>query len=76
MAEIELKPCPFCGGKAEVILTGNSITGYSKVDVRCYCCGMGRTYKKIKGMSSDTIRSQVAKKLNRRADDVSEENRN
>ena len=69
MKEIDLKRCPFCGGEAEVILTGNSIVGYSKVDVRCHCCGMGRTYKKIKGMSSDTIRSQVAEKWNRRVDD-------
>jgi len=28
---------------------------------------MGRTYRKIKGMSSDIIRSQLAKKWNRRA---------
>ena len=72
MAENELLPCPFCGGKAEVILTGNSIAGYSKVDVRCHYCGMGRTYRKIKGMSSDTIRGQVAKKWNRRVNDGSE----
>ena len=69
MAEIELKGCPFCGGEAEVILTGNSIVGYRKVDVRCRICGMGRTYRIVKGTSSDTIRGQVAKKWNRRADD-------
>lgn len=67
--EIELKRCPFCGGEAEIILTGNSIVGYSKVDVRCQCCGMGRIYRIVKGMSRDAIRSQVAKKWNRRADD-------
>jgi Lar family restriction alleviation protein len=67
--EIELKRCPFCGGEAEIKLTGNSIVGYSKVEVRCHICGMGRTYGIVKGMSSDTIRSQVAKKWNRRADD-------
>lgn len=66
MVENELLPCPFCGGKAEIILTGNSITGYSKADVRCQCCGMGRTYRKLKGMSSDIIRSQLTKKWNRR----------
>jgi Lar family restriction alleviation protein len=66
MAEIELMPCPFCGGKAEITLTGNTITGYSKAEVRCHSCGMGRTYRKIKGMSSGTIRSQVAEKWNRR----------
>jgi Lar family restriction alleviation protein len=64
----ELKPCPFCGGEAEIILVGNSIEGYSKVDVHCHCCGMGRTYRKLKGMNSNTIRSQVAEKWNRRAD--------
>jgi Lar family restriction alleviation protein len=67
MAENELLPCPFCGGKAEILLVGNSIIGYSKAEVRCHYCGMGRTYRKIKGMSSDTIRSQLAKKWNRRA---------
>jgi hypothetical protein len=56
----ELKPCPFCGGEAEVKLTGNSIVGYRKVEVRCNICGMGRTYRIVKGTSSDTIRSQVA----------------
>lgn len=33
VAEVELKKCPFCGGEAEIILTGNSIIGYSKVEV-------------------------------------------
>jgi uncharacterized Zn finger protein len=66
MAENELLPCPFCGGKGEILLIGNSITGYSKAEVRCRSCGMGRTYRKLKGMSSDIIRSQLAKKWNRR----------
>lgn len=69
MEKVELKPCPFCGGEAEVILTGNSIAGYRRVEVRCDTCGMGRTYRIVKGTSSDTIRCQVAKKWNRRADD-------
>lgn len=69
MAENKMKPCPFCGGKAEITLVGNSMTGYSKAEVRCHYCGMGRTYRKIKGMSSDNIRSLVAEKWNRRAKD-------
>ena len=75
MAEVDLKRCPFCGGTAEIRLSGNSITGYSKAEVRCNCCGMGRTYRKTKGMSSDVIRGQVAKKWNRRADDDSNDSR-
>lgn len=69
MVKNELLPCPFCGGKAEITLTGNSITGYSKADVRCHICGMGRTYRKTKGMSRDTIKSQLVKKWNRRISD-------
>ena len=37
-----LKPCPFCGGDAEIILTGNDFIGYSKSQVRCKRCGVGR----------------------------------
>ena len=66
---ITLKPCPFCGGEADVMLTGNSIVGYSKAEVRCRVCGMGRTYRKVKGMSSDVIRTSIARKWNRRAND-------
>lgn len=65
MAENELLPCPFCGGRGEIILIGNSITGYSKGEVRCHSCGMGRTYR-TKGMSSDNIRNSIARKWNRR----------
>lgn len=39
---IELKPCPFCGGKAEVRKSPNSRSeeGASFYEVRCKICGV------------------------------------
>lgn len=44
---VELKPCPFCGGKAEVnhVSLGGYQTGY---DVRCPDCGCGTDYAEEK----------------------------
>lgn len=36
----ELKRCPFCGGKAEEVITGKN-TGDWKYRVRCTVCGIG-----------------------------------
>lgn len=35
--ENELKPCPFCGGKAVKIASGHQV-------VCCKCCTMGQLY--------------------------------
>lgn len=38
MSEIKLKPCPFCGGKAEID------TGTNGAEIKCIQCGLGTGY--------------------------------
>lgn len=38
MSEFKLKPCPFCGGEAEIYVNGG-------VTVRCKNCYCGTTFK-------------------------------
>ena len=53
---VELKPCPFCGGKAEII---GGISERSSAQVRCTQCSCSTSYCHI-NMAID--------KWNRRAD--------
>ena len=39
MEKIELKPCPFCGGDAEVASFKLGIFGHAYYYVRCTMCG-------------------------------------
>lgn len=38
MDNIELKPCPFCGGAAKKVLIGNDYTKTRKVEIKCTVC--------------------------------------
>lgn len=70
--EIEntLKPCPFCGGKAEIIPTGNSTVGWKRTEVRCKLCGMTRTFRWIThNFDREFIWKKTAELWNRRIDD-------
>ena len=60
----ELKPCPFCGGKA---LLSHDHTGLGTSYVRCEKCGLEsiRFYKSFDHASDD----EAAEFWNRRADD-------
>ena len=70
MKEIDLKRCPFCGGEAEIVPTGNSIVGWKKTEVRCKSCRMGRSFRWIsRKFDRDFIWEETAEQWNRRADD-------
>lgn len=45
---IELKPCPFCGGEAELIESGNDYIGYNKTEIKCRSCSAKQTHRWIK----------------------------
>lgn len=59
MREMELKPCPFCGGKAEIVRTEN--WEKFRFYATCLDCGVEtpRTARTV---------TEAAKKWNRRAD--------
>lgn len=45
MDEIKLKPCPFCGEKAQMLDTGNYWPKtYYRVISLCFCCMQGKLY--------------------------------
>ena len=39
----ELKPCPFCGGEADLSFIGNDYTKSRKVTIKCKGCRAKRT---------------------------------
>lgn len=45
----KLKPCPFCGGKAELILRGNSFTKKRSAEIECMDCHVKRAVGAIRG---------------------------
>ena len=40
---MELKPCPFCGGKAKKIFIGNDFTKKRSIEIKCTNCRIKRT---------------------------------
>jgi Lar family restriction alleviation protein len=38
MTNEALKPCPFCGGEAELIIHGNNFTKKRKAEIKCKKC--------------------------------------
>ena len=75
MEGIELKPCPFCGGEAQI----ESITKKGETTILCKCsnCGAGtigvRAYIPDKALAFDVYEecaNSVAKRWNQRAGDT------
>lgn len=69
MADIELKPCPFCGGVSDAcaMASGNWI----KLQIFCKKCGVERS-KLIGSKSFLSLKSEIdgmAQEWNRRAND-------
>lgn len=67
MKQIELKPCPFCGGKSEMQITKHCPSGFDYTP-RCLntsCCG--RLQKKY------TVRETAVYMWNRRANNEQRE---
>lgn len=64
MVEIKLKPCPFCGGEAEIVRTENYGTGTFRFFAACLVCGV-ETPRVSRTMT------QAAEAWNRRADNKS-----
>ena len=55
----ELKPCPFCGGQAELRIVG--IGGYKTAyEVRCLNCGVGTDYDEDKQSVIDVWNTRSA----------------
>ena len=63
----ELKPCPFCGGKAELSLVGNDYMGCKKAEVKCTKCFVKRTQRFLaKKFDYDFIAKSVREHWNNR----------
>lgn len=46
--DIELLPCPFCGGKPKIKYTGNEYTKQRTVEVACSDCKVKRRHGALK----------------------------
>lgn len=66
MSEIDLKPCPFCGGEAEAVYAPNDINRWG---VQCKSCGCTVEVEEWKGV--EDTRGNAIKAWNRRAEDES-----
>lgn len=79
MGDMELKPCPFCGGRALFKTVSSTASHYSAVfsfKVECGKCGtsLPRRYSVVFGLSVDGVikpdrdeRCQAAEAWNKRA---------
>ena len=67
MSEMELKPCPFCGGKAQYIERGNQHVGISQTEIKCRRCNTKQTHKWIRlKYDFDYVRKTTVDGWNRR----------
>lgn len=64
-----LKPCPFCGGEAELVAGAHRDGGYIEnfAFVRCKGCG-ARSYEFHECMTPDEVQGYVSGTWNRRAE--------
>ena len=67
---IKLKPCPFCGGEAELIVRGNDYIGYTQTEIKCKSCSTKQLHKWIKfKFDRDFVVVNTVEAWNRRASD-------
>ena len=62
---MELKPCPFCGGKVTLISFGGSARGISEIEIECYTCRYSLT---LNTGQYEPFEDDVSNVWNRRAD--------
>lgn len=55
--EIKLKPCPFCGGPAEIVNTGRSVL--NTYFVGCWWCGVRTDYEHDEEIAVDLWNRRV-----------------
>ena len=67
--DYELKPCPFCGGRAEYRKVGNSYIGIKEATIKCSQCHVKRTQRFIhKKFEFEWIDKTMIDSWNRRYD--------
>ena len=64
----KLKPCPFCGGEAEIKYIGNEHTKSRSAQIKCktWGCGIKKTVSAMR-FNIDWCEEKVIKAWNRRA---------
>lgn len=70
MKETELKPCPFCGGEAEIIVLERGF--HSIIECRTHYCGFLR-HSFNNGETDENVALRLATAWNRRADNEQRE---
>ena len=66
----ELKPCPFCGGKAKYIERGNEDIGLKETVIHCTVCNTRQAHKWLRYQYDfELVRTKTIEAWNRRADD-------
>ncbi|MDP8772003.1 Lar family restriction alleviation protein [Serratia marcescens] len=69
----ELKPCPFCGGHAEMQRIGNEYTKKRSIVVKCTGCRIQLTNSAIMHYGFDFLHQKTVEAWNRRAGDSASE---
>lgn len=58
---IDLLPCPFCGGHAEIITVGNDFTKKRSAEVKCKSCFTKQVTGAIRNSIEWCIETAIAK---------------
>ncbi|RLO48221.1 Lar family restriction alleviation protein [Serratia marcescens] len=69
----ELKPCPFCGGHAEMQRIGNEYTKKRSIVVKCTGCRIQLTNSAIMHYGFDFLHQKTVEAWNRRVSDCARE---